>query len=101
LATKAIIVDNNTKIEKGITCPPHLRDELYRYRQVVSYLTAKYRKTLTDGYITGLAGTPGAWHLDHIFSVAEGFKYKISPFICVEQKTQGSLVPGMNANGTI
>ncbi len=81
LASKAIIKGNETKAKKGLILPAELRDEFYRYKLNVIYLTEKHRKQLTAGYITGLAGTEGAWHIDHRLSIFDGYKNKVSPFV--------------------
>lgn len=81
LATKAIIKGNLTKAEKGIILDPRLRDEYYRYKSVVLYLTNKERKNITEGYKTGLAGVPGAHHIDHNYSIMQGYKNFVSPFV--------------------
>jgi len=81
IASKAIIKGNLTKAEKGMITHPSSRDNYYRYKTLVLYLTNYHRQRLTDGYITGLAGKPGAWHIDHKFSIIQGFREKISPFV--------------------
>ena len=81
IASKAIIKGNLTKAEKGIIAHPSTRDNYYRYKTLVLHLTNRYRQMLTEGYITGLAGTPNAWHIDHKFSIIQGFREKISPFV--------------------
>lgn len=81
IASKAIIKGNLTKAEKGIIMHPSCRDSYYRYKTLVLHLTNRYRQELTEGYITGLAGKPGAWHIDHKFSIIQGFREKISPFV--------------------
>lgn len=81
IASKAIIKGNLTKAEKGIIMHPSRRDSYYRYKTLVLHLTNRYRQELTEGYITGLAGKPGAWHIDHKFSIIQGFREKISPFV--------------------
>lgn len=79
LATKAIIKGNKTKAAHGLISLN--RSEFKRYKLVVLYLTEKYRKELTNGYITGLAGKPDAWHLDHMYSILKGYQHRISPLI--------------------
>jgi hypothetical protein len=79
LATKAVIKGNLTKAKKGIISLN--RNEFKRYKTVVQYLTEKHRVTLTQGFVTGLAGKQNAWHIDHIFSVLKGYQHKISPFV--------------------
>ena len=81
LASKAIIKGNNTKIKKGLILPPECRNEFYRYKSVVSYLTGRYSKEISKGYKTGVCGVKSAYQLDHMYSIFTGFKNKISPFI--------------------
>lgn len=81
IASKAIIKGNATKVSRQLIIPPGQKNFLSRYRTVVQYLTNKHRSQLTAGYITGLAVTPGAWHLDHKYSIQRGFRDKISPFV--------------------
>ena len=81
LAAKAIIKGNLTKAEKGIITHTWQRDSYYRYKTLVLHLTNRHRANLTQGYITGLAGKPGAWHIDHRFSILQGFKDQISPIV--------------------
>lgn len=81
IASKAIIKGNLTKAEKGIITHPSNRNSYYRYKTLVLHLTNRHRQTLTEGYVTGLAGKPGAWHIDHRFSIIQGFREQISPFV--------------------
>lgn len=79
LASKAIIKGNKTKADMGLISVD--RDEFWRYKVIVLYLTEKHRKELTSGYVTGLAGKEGAWHIDHKYSILKGYQNKLSPFI--------------------
>jgi hypothetical protein len=81
LATKAIINGNITKAKKGLITDPAIRLEFYRYKAIVIYLTEKHRRSITSGYVTGLAGKEGAFHIDHRYSILSGYKNKISPII--------------------
>ena len=81
LASKAILKGNLTKEIKGLILPSSQRSEYYRYKSVVTYLTEKHRKTITVGYKTGLAGTNGAYHIDHKYSISQGYKNKVSPLL--------------------
>ena len=81
IASKAIIKGNLTKAEKGIITHPSNRNSYYRYKILVLHLTNRHRQALTEGYVTGLAGKPGAWHIDHKFSIIQGFREQISPFV--------------------
>jgi hypothetical protein len=81
IASKAIVKGNATKVAKGLILPPGERDDFYRYKIVVTTLTERLRKKLTKGYCTGLAGEPGAYHIDHVYSISNGFKNGISPLV--------------------
>jgi hypothetical protein len=81
LASKAIIKGNATKVANGLIMSPEDRDDFYRYKIVVTTLTERLRKQLTTGYCTGLAGEPGAYHIDHVYSISNGFKNGISPLV--------------------
>ena len=81
LATLAIIKGNTTKAMKGIILDPSQRNEFYRYKAVVTYITEQHRSEITDGYKTGLAGVKGAYHIDHIFSIMQGYKASVSPLL--------------------
>ena len=79
LATKAILKGNQTKADKGMISLN--RDKFKRYKTIVLYLTQKHRKTLVNGFVTGLAGKSDAWHIDHMFSILKGYQQKVSPFV--------------------
>ena len=81
LASKAILVGNQTKVDKGLILPPEERDALHRYRLVVQYVTNQHRGELIEGYKTGRCGTDGAWQVDHKLSVLYGYKNKVSPLL--------------------
>ena len=81
LATKAIIKGNEKKAKKGLIVPPERRGEFYRYKSVVTYLTERLRKDITQGYQTGLAGEVGAYHIDHLYSIMHGYTHKVSPLV--------------------
>ena len=61
LASKAIIKGNATKAKNGLILDPSERDEFYRYKSIVMYLTTKLKPQLTEGFVTGLAGQTGAY----------------------------------------
>lgn len=86
IATNAILKGNSTKAEKGLILHPKHRGEFYRYKTLVTYLTEKQRKNLTEGYITGLAGKEGAWQIDHIYSIMHGYVNRVSPLIIGHNK---------------
>ncbi len=92
LASKAIIKGNTTKAAKGLILDPSCRTEFYRYKSIVLYITEQFRHEITKGYKTGLAGTPGAYHIDHIFSIMQGYKDGVSP-ILVGSKTNLKMIP--------
>lgn len=81
LASKAIVKGNQTKVSRGIILDSSDRPEFYRYKTLVMYLTEKHRKVVTRGYKTGLAGTPGAYQLDHCYSILDGYRNHVSPLI--------------------
>jgi len=81
LASRAIIVGNQTKVDRGLILPPESKNDLYRYRMVVLYLTNRYKEELVHGYKTGLAGTRDAWQIDHIYSVQQGLMNGVSPLV--------------------
>lgn len=79
LATKAILKGNQTKANKGMISLN--RGEFKRYKTIVLYLTEKFRKEMSKGFITGLAGKEKAYHIDHKFSILSGYQQKISPLV--------------------
>jgi hypothetical protein len=81
IATKAILKGNKTKADRGLITADECKDEFRRYKTIVWYLTNKHRVEITKGYKTGLAGTVGAYHIDHMFSVVEGYKRRVSPLV--------------------
>lgn len=81
IASKAIIKGNITKSTNGLILDASVRNEFYRYKAIVTYLTEKHRKHISVGYITGLAGEDGAYHIDHKFSIMQGYKNRISPLV--------------------
>lgn len=81
LASRAILKGNSTKAANGLITSVNARNEFHRYKLIVLYLTSKYKEELTAGYVTGLAGTPGAWHIDHQFSILKGYQQHVSPIV--------------------
>lgn len=61
------------------------------YRNFVTWLTAVHKNEVLDGKITGRAGTNGAYHVDHIYSVIHGFKNGISPWLISDRKNLQSI----------
>lgn len=92
LASKAIIKGNTTKAAKGLILDPSCRTEFYRYKSIVLYITEQFRDEISKGYKTGLAGTPGAYHVDHIFSIMHGYKNCVSP-ILIGDKSNLKMIP--------
>ncbi len=91
LASKAIIVGNTTKSNRGLILPPSARNEFYRYKSVVTYLTEKLKSEVASGVTLGLAGTAGAYQIDHNYSVMHGFINKVSPFVIGDRKNLSAL----------
>jgi hypothetical protein len=81
IATKAIIKGNKTKVDRGLITDPAHRDAFYRYKSLVLLITSECDREMKSGYVTGLAGTDGAHHLDHIYSIYRGFHDKVSPLL--------------------
>lgn len=81
LATTAIITGNATKVARGKILDPASRSKFYWYKSVVTYLTNRHKATLTKGIKTGLAGTEGAFQIDHRYSVMHGFVNGVSPLV--------------------
>jgi hypothetical protein len=81
IAVKAIVKGNETKAKKGLILSLANRRIFYRYKKIVTYLTERLRAKLVKGYITGLAGTPDAWHIDHRYSIMHGYLNEVSPLV--------------------
>lgn len=79
LAKKAIIKGNLTKAKNGLILDPRFRDEFYRYKQIVLYLTKINKPSLAEGEFVGIAGTIGALQLDHKLSIKHGYENSIAP----------------------
>ena len=62
------------------------------FSHVVVHLTEKLRKEITHGFITGLAGKEGAWHIDHRYSILKGYQNKVSPFV-IGNRSNLEMVP--------
>ncbi len=92
IAVKAIIKGNDTKAKKGLILPPEKRSLFYRYKLIVTYLTERLRKGLSVGYITGLAGEKDAWHIDHNYSIMQGYVNKVSPLV-IGHKNNLRMIP--------
>lgn len=82
-AAKNIIKGNATKAQKGLILPPQERNLYYRYKNVVLYLTHKSKPALLQGQNIklGKAGEPGAYHIDHKFSIHQSWKNNLSPIV--------------------
>jgi len=80
LASKAIIKGNQTKVERGLIDDAPTRNMKNRFRCLVISLT---KKSMNDNkeILEGIEIGKRAFHIDHIYSVASGFKNKISPFV--------------------
>lgn len=81
IAKDAIVKGNMTKVERGIIVDPTERDHYTRYKTFVWYVTNTLRDRLTKGYVTGLCGVDGAYHMDHRYSVTAGFRNGVSPLV--------------------
>lgn len=80
IAINAIIKGNKTKQERGIVTSDEDKSSYSHYKNLVHYLTKGNRSHL-DLSSLGRAGTPGATHIDHKYSIMQGFKDKVSPLL--------------------
>lgn len=81
LASKAIVKGNSTKRAKGMITSELDQSTFRRYKTVVIFLTAKHKSTYFKDVKLGLAGVPGASHIDHMYSIFDGFRNKVSPLV--------------------
>ena len=82
VAAKGALKQMKTKVEKGIYIDPALKSEWTRYKATVLNITAKQDVESIEHYEKrGRAGIVGAYHLDHKYSIAEGFKQNVAPEI--------------------
>jgi hypothetical protein len=76
----AIIKGNKTKQERGLIIATEDRLDYKHYKNLVIWLTKRNSNHLDKTHI-GLAGTDNATQIDHMFSIFEGFKNGVSPFL--------------------
>lgn len=71
----------NTRISNGLGIDYNETENYKRYCKLVSIVTSRQDLSLLpDNHLRGLKSNDG-YHLDHIFSKFDGFKFKISPLI--------------------
>ena len=71
----------------GVNYDEYLKNlpEYSKYRRKVNSLTNKQPiHTLLNYEKRGVSGVDGAYHLDHKFSISEGFKNKVKPQIIAD-----------------
>lgn len=91
IGIKAIIKGNKTKQANGTILQDDEKSEYKHYKNLIMWLTHKNSDHL-DKTLLGLAGTPDAMHIDHMYSIYAGYKNKISPFI-IGSKSNLTLLP--------
>lgn len=80
IGKKAIIKGNKTKQDRGLITLDEEKPSYVKYKNLVHYITNKSRHLL-DTSKSGRAGTDGATHVDHKYSIMRGFKNAVSPFV--------------------
>lgn len=80
IGAKATVKGNTTKRIKGIITSEENKPAFAHYKNLVHWLT-KQNNAHLDLSKSGLAGTEGATHIDHIYSVFNGFNDSVSPFL--------------------
>lgn len=70
-----------TRIERGIIVDPSLKSDWLKYRQAVWAITNRTLRTHTfeNQEKRGRAGTPNAYHVDHKYSIRQGFDDNVPP----------------------
>lgn len=80
IAATAIIKGNATKRKRGIIVAEEDKSDFKHYKNLVHWLT-KHNSGHLDTSKSGLAGTPGATHIDHMYSIFKGFAAHVSPIV--------------------
>jgi hypothetical protein len=70
-----------TRVKNGNCTPKELKTDFELYKEQVLRFTRKNNKDLKNQEKKGRAGVEGAYHLDHKFSILQGFYNFIPPFI--------------------
>ena len=79
---KSIEKQKKTKESKGYKLPEDLYENYKKYNKKVYYFTKKQSLDLLDNYEKrGKSGIEGTYQLDHKYSIVQGFKDNIEPFI--------------------
>jgi hypothetical protein len=76
----------DTRISNGNATPKDLKDDFDIYYEVVGKYTRKNNHNLPNQDRRGRAGTDGAYHLDHRYSIMQGFLDNVPPFIIGSQQ---------------
>jgi hypothetical protein len=70
-----------TMAKKGERCAVTNKVEWNRYRNFVEWLGINNKAVILGDNKTGKMGTVGAYQVDHIYSVINGFNNKVSPWV--------------------
>jgi hypothetical protein len=85
-----------TMHSQGRAISPNERYEWKAYRSLCDWLTAPHKSKVLNGRLTGRAGTPGAFQVDHRYTAFDGYKNKISPFLIADKNNLQALPWGDN-----
>ena len=61
------------------------RNEWKLYRHLVDWLTNVHKKEILNNKKTGKMGTTDAYQIDHLYSVLNGFRNKVSPYLIADK----------------
>lgn len=80
LGISNIIKGNKTKQQRGLITLDEDRNDFKHYKNLIHWLTKRNSHHLNT-MLTGRAGTEDAMQIDHMFSIFNGFKNGVSPFL--------------------
>lgn len=72
---------NETMAKQGLRALKDQKSEWLIYRDFCIWFSKPHYLSLLDGKPSGIAGTKGAWQIDHIYPLIQAFNDKISPFL--------------------
>lgn len=81
IAKEARPKQHATMAKQGKAINPNERYEWESYRWLCVWWARQYHTDILDGRRTGRMGTKNAYQVDHIYSIMDGWKNGISPFV--------------------
>lgn len=85
----------NTNVAKGMWVDPSHLSDFERYKRLVWSETHKYKKSLPNFKLRGkLSNNKDSYHIDHKYSILEGFKNGILPTI-IGNANNLIMIPGL------